>query len=485
MPKKKRTTIPIIGSLFLFLIIILNIFELFHFLSLDMIFISKLISIILFCFLFYRISLSYILFGNKFKAIDFFILIGYLFFSIKSILGIITSYLLKISAGDFFYEIFLFIFRNQFVIEYYGFVLGAIIITLSSAYFCFVKIGKNSLMYLIHESKRLRGKDIFIRFFVSLIVLLSFYIIVFNLALEWLVLIIHGPLLVILFLLYLIIALNKHHLKPKKFLHKVIHSAEMIYERLIRMFHTKKVLLAVTFFLVLHLLTDFFVFVIPYLTGYFSPNYFALVYSTPRSSIITLFLNDIAMYNFGRVVFVYLFNLIAISVILLTPFYLWLRLIENKKFLFPRWCLALSFSSLFAYITMPLFSINQIVSSYSGVDLLTRGITKPHLLNIIMIISLSILAIVYLCTRWKHMHVVANFGFILFVMVFAFIYLFNYFISIASYYILSIQNFEDLFIRTVMFLFFIISILFYVAGYTIFFKFALVDHMFKHKKKKK
>ena len=112
MPKKKRTTIPIIGSLFLFLIIILNIFELFHFLSLDMIFISKLISIILFCFLFYRISLSYILFGNKFKAIDFFILIGYLFFSIKSILGIITSYLLKISAGDFFYEIFSIYFRK-------------------------------------------------------------------------------------------------------------------------------------------------------------------------------------------------------------------------------------------------------------------------------------------------------------------------------------------------------------------------------------
>tara|TARA_Y100000034_G_scaffold21311_2_gene24540 strand:+ start:893 stop:2341 length:1449 start_codon:yes stop_codon:yes gene_type:complete len=480
MKKKRNSIFLAIASTLLLLLIIFNFFEFFHLLSIEIGFILKLISVSLFAYLFYKVSTSHLIFGNKSKQIDIIILISYFLFSIKNLISIINSYLLEIKVTSSFYDFFHFISQNQIIIEYYSFVFGSILLILASAYFCFVKIGKNSLMHLIHEERKLKGKDIFVRFFVSLIVLLAFYIIVFNLAIEYLVLVIHGPLLLILFFVYLFIAVNKKTLKPYKFLYKVGHSVEHVYGQLIRMFHSKRILLGLAGLLTLHLLTDFFVFIIPYLTGHFSSNYLTLIHATPHTPIITLFLQDIALisgFNSIGVVFIYLFNLIAISVILLTPFYLWYKVFEKKKIKLKKWCLALSYTSLFTFIAMPLFSINQLTQSYAGIDILTKSISNHQIINLITLIAITILVLFYYLSKNKTMYRVLNTGMIFFVLTFTFIYLYNFFISISLYYTSAISNFVDIFVKIIMLIFFAINIIFYIFGYAMLVKYILADRL--------
>ncbi len=465
----------ILSSFVLGLLIIFSIFESFHLLSIEMSFILKLISVMLFCYLFYKLSTSYLIFGSKYKPMDIFILIGYLSLSIKNIIDLVPKNFEQFSTISLFQDLFKFILEYSNKIQYSGMIIGTIIILLASAYFCFVKIGKNSLMHLIKEYKRLRGADIFIRFIVSFIVLLTFYIIVFNLAIEWLVLIIHGPLLIIIIFTYMLLSLNRKRFQPNNFFRKVHESLEKVYEKIIRMFHTKRILLAVSFFLVLHLLSDFFFFIIPYLTGHFSTNYLASTQQTTYTPIITLFLKDLTISNPISVTLIYLFNLIAISVVLLTPFYLWMKIFRNKKSNFPKWCLPLSYSSLFVLLAMPLFRISRLEKTYAGVDIITQRIHNFNLANIICVLALIILITIYLLNQNNTFYKIANLGLTIFILIFIFIYVYNYFISISSYYLLGIANFKDIFIRIIFFIFFVINILFYFIGFGVTTKYILLD----------
>jgi len=363
--------------------------------------------------------------------------------------------------------------NNRNVYEYYGFVAGAIILLLTSAYFCFVKIGKNSLMHILHCEKKLHGKDIFKRFFISLMVLLAFYILIFNLAIEWVVLVMHGPVLLILFLFYLIITLNKNRFNARSFVSDVAFSLERSYERLLRMFHSKRILLGLAGLVTLHLVTDFFVFIIPYLTGHFSPNYLSLIHAKPHAPIITLFLKDLAIgSNLGGLIFVYLFNLIAISVVLLTPFYMWLRVFKKKHIRFSKLCLSVSYTSLFVYIVMPLFTLHRLKKGFYGIDIITRTVSNFNILNMIILVGAAIFVLVYFLGYSKFSYKIVNKGLAFFVLIFAFIYLFNYFISISTYYVTSLSSFPDVFVKIILSLFFVITLLFYIIGYG-----ALVNHV--------
>lgn len=482
MVQKKRNLALIMQNSILNIIVLLHLIGLFNLLSPEMNFITELIEVVLFGYLIYHISVTHLLFGDKHKEIDILILASYFLFSIKNIISLVASSIVGLPQTSVFYDLFSSIMSNSAAIEYYGFAFGAICLLLSAAYFCFVKIGKNSLMSLIKENKRLRSWDIFIRFIVSLVVLLAFYIIVFNLLLEWIALIIHGPLIIIFFIIYLLIALNKHRFEPNKFLHNIGSSVDLIYEKAIKIFHTKKILLGISGLLVLHLLTDFFVFIIPYLTGYFLPNYLALMHAKPHTPIITLFLQDLTMTSglgAAAVVFVYLMNIIAISVILLMPLNIWLKAFIKKKITMSKWYIALAYSSLFVFIAMPLFSINKLAQNYAGVDILTQKIANFSSIGPVLFVGLMIFFGFYLLGKNKTWHKISSTGLIFFSLIFVFIYIYNYFISISSYYLSAIYNFPDIFIKIILFIFFTINIMFYIAGFAIFTKQALINSLIK------
>jgi hypothetical protein len=398
---KKKIELTIIIA-----IILLNVFDFFGMLSTDISFMKLMISWIVLGYIIYHIGLTKIFFDNESKNIDFILIMSYFMLISKNFTSFIVN---NISTADVLLPLFELIMNNKTLIENYSFILGILVITITSLYLSFkVEIRKPSTAAIFEEEGIINGFNIIkriIRFIKIYLIIFAFFIIVFNLLMEWLAIMVDAPLAMIGIIFYLVIFIKHKEFNAENFIYKVGSFGNKFYENFINLFKQKEgILIGISGILILHLLVDLGIFILPYIFSFKSNAYLTNITNIEllHLSLWTHLLNNIKEVNpiqIIAIIYTYLMNLISIILMLSLPSYLWYKIVKNEYIIFKPWLYGLFFSSVFLFLFKPIFKIlplNQI--DFAGVDIITKQLDITNII-LFSIISLIIFLLFFIITK--------------------------------------------------------------------------------------
>jgi hypothetical protein len=467
-----------IEEIILVILILLNILDFIEWLPGDIDYIKKIISWTCLGYLLYKISLTKLFFGTKNKLIDFSLVSACFLMVLKNLI-----HYAQVARGEVHVlaELYAFLVNNRGLLDYVSFYIGGLLLIVIAVYCSFkLKVKQPSLLHVIHEKglPKTLGKRIE-RFVMVYIVLIGFFVIVFNLVMEWLAIAVDASILVVAVLFYLFTAFRRHskRFKPDTLIYKLGDVGEGFYESFIGLFHSKsRIFLGISGMLVLHLLTDVGVFIVPYVINIHDILYFGY-FGEGHTALLHLFLKDLVLVENTEVfnlVWIYIFNLLAMLFLLILPAYIWYKLYKRKGFKVSHLELSLFFCSLVVFILAPAFRIEQITSPrLVGVDILTHSVLSytVYALPVVVILSflIGITGFLLSFNSWVKEKLILL-GIVIIDMFFGF-YVYSFFITYLNYYsgiVKLLVSQSRFFIGFYMIMFLIITSLFYVSGFVIF-----------------
>ena len=532
-----------IEDLFVIFLIIINILDFMEIISADLDFIKKILSWMLLGYLVYNINLAKVTFGKKShedesgviiglsqKDINILILISYFSLIFKNLVyyaivvvreilnKIAESYniyltdnlsrniiTIKDALGNNFYnainthisttswKILTNLALNYDTIINGSILFGIFLIFMTSLFLAWkYDIRAPSIMHIIHEegnppkefSKKL------LRFISIYLILMGFYIIVFNVFMEWLAFAVDAPLLVsgIFFYIFLMFK-QKRVFNPEELIRKISSFGESFYEHFFNLFYSKEGLfLALTGLLILHLLTDVGNFIMPYLLGFHDSLYFSSLNIT-FFSIFQLFLYEIkgqSILTALEIAYLYFMNIIGISLLMILPAYIWYKAYISKGFKVNSKALALFYSSQIAFLFADVFSIKPIDknSVIAGVYIKIHklAVTMLAYKEWIIMASLIVGFLVYYFSQKSHIikKSLVIYGIILvlsylgyYISLFAFDYLRKYPANLQNLF----QN-GDYLGSINLGLFMIILLLFYISSFLLYIKEVYTEYQY-------
>lgn len=458
-----------IEELILVILIALNILDFFEILPGDLDYVKKIISWTVLGYILYKIDLTKILFGTSHRNLDLILIASYFLLTIKNL----TAYALaSVHETNYLHSFYDLMIANAGVIEAIGFYIGGIAILIIAFYYATrFPVTAPSLMHVIHEEgepPRHLGK-LATRFITILFVLIGFFVVVFNLMMEWLGIAIDAPLVMVGIFFYVF---HTKRFNPDGFIYKIGTVGEGFYQKFISLFKYKHTLLmGIAGMLVLHLLTDIGNFIVPYILTIKDPLYFSQL-GAGHTPLITLFMQSIttsAIQNLGTGL-VYLLNVIGALMLLVLPAYFWYDSYIGKKIGLKRWILSLFATSITTLVLNPAFRLERITkSSIAGVDILTQPIRATgawYTLAVALFFGMLCYVFSFRMRRQVEMLCMATalsfFGY----------YLYNFFINVFNHYVVStvmlLKGATHTFIALFFFMFLMITIIFYIGGFLIF-----------------
>jgi len=343
--------------LFIF-IIISSVLEIINFLPGDFNFIKKLISWLAMAYLVYKISPTKLLFNNKHHYGDIFIILAFFLFIAKNIIQLAFTI-----EGKIFHSLFEFLKLHSQEIDLIGLWIGSIIILLVSLFLAkSMKIYKPSLIEFLKIKRNIKIVDFVEKFVIIVLFIFAFFLLVFNLLMEWLTWVIDSTLIVVFILTYLFFIIRYH----KKYhadtlIFRIGNAGENFYKKVLLLFHTKKtILLALLGLLVLHTATDVSSFMVPYVFGSESLYFYGFDEThQPIIASISSQLQDSGVFNV-QLIIIHIFNYLALLFLLLFPAYFWNILFQKKKIVFSPYIRTIVIMSLLVIMILPIFKISSI-----------------------------------------------------------------------------------------------------------------------------
>lgn len=481
----------IFEEIFLVILIGLNVFEIFNLLPSEAGFIKAIISMTGLGYVLYKASLSDLFFGNKQKIIDLLLLLSYFLLISNKIVQFSTELAFE---AEYWGDFFAMIVQNQVNIEMISFYIGGIgIIIISLLVTVFIKVQGPSIISTIIGDKIYKLGSLR-KFFTSFIIILGFYLMFFNLVMEWLTLVIDAPLIVLVLFIYIF---KLHDLGKKMdsevILFKIADSVESFVEKFVKLFHSRGTLfLGLSGLLVLHLFTDVGVFMLPH--SFNSHNIYSAEFGEHHEPLLELFGTDklIVQEKGGQILNLigYIINALGLTFLMLFPAFMWYIIYINhtsesaESVMFPSFVIAFFYMFLVFFIFLPVFKITSIlpnnsdIDSFYGVDIQTQSIlTSSNSVIKYASIAFFVFFIVLILNSFNIIRAILFYLMSFFGIGFFGVYLFKFFLSLSSSYINGITiAFEYLTqgcASTVMngyFIFFsgislILLFIFYVGGY--------------------
>ncbi len=386
--------------------------------------------------------------------------------------------------GSLFYLI-KYLADNAAQVEMFAFLIGGVALIIIALYWAvFKKVESPSFMHVIHEEGKV--KDVFhriLRFLIILVVLVGFFVIVFNLIMEWLAVAIDAFIIVVLIFAYVYWVFKGHkHFNADHFLIKVGSGSEKFFEKFVELFHTKQgVFLGISGLLVLHLITDMGIFILPYILFPQDPLYFhqdPIYFSTGHEALSTLFAEDLnftstLMEKFS-LLWAYVFSSLGIILLFTIPAYVWALIFKKRKGHTHRLLLVLFFMSLLCFAFTDLFKIKRLETLIVvGVDIVTSPIMQTLSLSLlaIFLISIGVGAIFYLLSHKMFLRKELTYGMVIISLIYFGKYVYYFFFDNVEYYLDGIHalvQINSYFFALFFLMFFAISIVFYVGGFCMF-----------------
>jgi len=438
--------------------------------------VDKLASWVLLGLLFYHLSITKLLFGQRLKKYDLLILVSYLLFVMKNLMTLLEDLIHHELVFKHFFEL---VVENGVYIELFSFyIAGLILLVIALILSLTTEIKNTGAMGLIHEVGR-PPEEIFKRLerFVLVFVALNFfYLVVFNLIVEWLGFVADDTITVVsLILVIYLIFKHLQKIKVTNFLDKVADMADGFYEHVIDSIHTKRFYLLLIGLLIMHLITDVVVFILPLFIGSTEIQYLGhfegqLSVFHYMFEIISSTIPVLDKFVFSSI---YVLNLLAVLLLAVLPLILWYVLYTLKKEKFPLWFIVLFFVSVSVLVLVPAFSFEAIgEAGVAGVNLIVHDLSEDFSISIYLIIGV-ILTMAFLSFVVTHYYKKAAIFSMLLVFALLFsLYIYFFFSSIANYYISGIIGLFTVghaLLSAYFLLFLIIEIIFYVGGTLYFF----------------
>ena len=445
------------------------------------------ISFTAFTILFYRLSITSILFGKRYKRVDAIIVISYFLLFFKDILIYTDEIADKLVILGFIKPAYYFLLHNKSLIDFLPSFIAFIGIIFTALYSTYkINIVKPSMINAIVPVEFLNTGMIarIKKFTIIFVLLISFYYFVYNLVLEWLEFTFDDP-IVFVGIIYFFHKLHLHRERFHKdnFILKIGDFSETLYRRFIALFHYRKTLyIGISGLLVLHILSDLGIYLVSYTT--WLNNIYIAYLGEGHTKIITLLAKDISLnmpvFIKVGIFLIYLFNIIAIFALLLLPVFLWYNLFKQREFRINRVLMALILTSFFIYALYPTFAIKSIASNkLVGVDIITFSfLGKFHfpelvftpnnaMIAIIIFSIILFIGIVYLTRKVEYLNNLLGIMIII-SMMFVGYYTTRFFQSQARYFIETIIFFfstYQIFFALMFITILLITFFFYLFGY--------------------
>ena len=455
-----------ITDFFLLFLILLNLLDFLTFLPGDVDFVKKIISWTILALLFYKVHFTWLFWGKKraeksgFFPNHFFdlaILLSYLVLSAKSVV-VVAQHLGE--EALFFNELLRSITQYSAEIQIFSFYIGGGLLILMSLGLSLLNIREKSLLgnFHVHKVPKL------FRFPLIFLLLSSFYLLVFDLLLEWLGIAVDSLLIVLGLLLYIYIIARRHkHFSAHTLIHRVGSFGESFEEKFIAFFHDKQHLfLGITGLFVLHLLTEIANFLLPYL-NINNSFYFTTLGLQP---VFTQLFLDMQAAHPATVVVGYVLNVVGLLLLAVLPAFIWAEVYKKKVKALYHWLTGMAFAAFPVFVLAPLFSFASLHESFVGVNILTRSMLVPYLYWIVwgsVVLGGAMYGLSFISfMRKAQYHVI-----VLATLVFLFYYMWLFYTSTVSYFNETLQFLLQegwYFLLFFIALFFVIKVLFYVFG---------------------
>ncbi len=459
-----------IEELILVLLIILNIMDFLEKIPSEIDYIKKVISWTVLAYMLYKADLTNIFFGHSHRTMDLMLILSYFMLIIKDF----TAYALaEIQHSTLLREFYTFVIVNASMIEKIGFYVGGIMLILIAFYYAARhEIRKPSLMHVIHEEGKPPKNPIklLVRGVIILMVLVAFFVIVFNLMMEWLAIAIDAPIIILALFFYIF---HAKRFNPETLIYQIAEGGEKFYEKFVEMFQYKRsILMGIVGMLVLHIATDIGTFIVPYVFAVADPLYFSQLGASTHQPLWALFQQSIpglTEQQIAGLAAMYILNTAALVFLLVMPIYFWYELYKGKHIAFKEHWIALFATAVVVLIQKPIFGFGQITQkNLAGVDITSNIISISgmwQVLKLAAIVGIGVFVLSFFLRKLLEilMMVVIQgvFGY----------YVYLYFINLTGYFIDSIiilLGTPHKFIAVFLFLFFMMTIIFYVGGFFIF-----------------
>jgi len=452
----------------------------------DVMVIKKLVSWVGLGYLLYKIDLAELFFGEKRKWMDGLLIFSYFCLILKDFFTFS-----KELAGESFYLFdFTLLFQKSLAlggkiyllqrplaetIELYAFIIGvAILACLAvSQLFSNREIRRPSVLGIFHDGLPSSFGDRIYRMGTSFAVFFAFFVIVFNLIMEWLAWVVYSWITIFALLFYFLFFLKFHRqFHISTMIYRVGNAGHEFYRRFLALFTDKStVFIGISGMLVLHLLTDVGAFIIPSIFGR-QVSYFASL-GPGHDPVLSLFLGDMAravgMTMKAGVGLAYLLNIVAVLVLFLGPAYIWRSVYYDHPISPPRTLLVFFYPAVLTFILLPVFTIARLPPgrdvSIAGVDVLTQGLAVGSVWRALLLVAVLFILIVSLMVFPK-IRLFLSALLVISISVFLAYYISLYFMSVAASYLLLLfsPGLPPLFV-IVFAIFFVMTALFYLAGF--------------------
>ena len=464
-----------IEEIILVILIILQFLDFFEIIGSNLDYVKKIISWALIGLLIYNIRLSKLFVGVNSGLSDSLLIFGYFSLTLKNLTSYAAGSLVEASA--FLHDFFQLLASNSSTIESVGIYVGFLLIIFVSLRLSLKEFNKPSIIGVFHliDAKPDSFRKLIPRFFKVFFIVFGFFVVFFNLIIEWLAIAIDAPLLMFGLLLYLLFLVRFHKgFSFGKFLVKFGDFGSSLYKQVIKNLRYRKTFIqSVSAMIVLHVITDAYTFVWPFLFGFGDGLYLNLLPDL-HLSFLNVFLNQISYSSLSvldsiSLLLIYAGNVVALLFFLLFPVFLWF-VIFNKKIIYPkRFFLSIVVSSLSMFILAPIFKIKPLFDlPIVGVDFLGHASSSMISFSSVLLFSFALgIFIEFFSVQINHERIVLG-GLSFISLAWLFYYLFNFMISYFNYFFDLLSSLLSSH-SWILFAFFLMVILFlfcfYVVGF--------------------
>jgi len=365
--------------------------------------------------------------------------------------------------------------QNAALIQMATVVLGMLILMCVSIYTAYrIPVKKPSILSAVKEE----GEPNPMRAVWLFLLLVGFFVMVFNLLFEWMSITDDTVLLIIVILIMLFTMLVRSNFRTDEFLERLGNLGEEFYTRVLHLFtESKTLLLGVSGFLVLHLLTDVGNFLAPAIAGY--QTIYAQQLEGSHASLYAMITGSIGNGPLpdALTITAYALSTAGIIILLTMPAIIWYKLFKLRTTGshdhipdWKPWHIGIVLACVLAYLLVPVFSISAIHDGeFVGVNSTSTPIAQHLAVTTPLCLALGIFI---LCVALGHLHDYARRVLMLgpFGIAIAFfgVYVYQFFTSSFVYYaqslVLLLRNGQYI-LMPFMFTLFALTIVFYVTGF--------------------
>ena len=401
---KKNTFFIILIAFFL-----LEIFDALGMLPADVELYKIITSFIAVGYIIYKVSITKVLFGHELKRVDFAIVMTFFLIIAKTTVLSLKNTFREAEFSSNLLVAILKVPALEEILLFTGAILFIIISIYLSKKLIIQELSLASLVLKPGDNPTI--SKLITKFAVIASLLGMFYVAIYQLSMEWFTIVIDSIVIIILAIIVLFTAIRKHQKHAvEESLEESESLVETAYKKFFKFFRFHKTaFLALAFISAAFIITDAFVYILPYTLGLAQTELYFTESAASHLPIFSMFgkeslfmqnITGLPIHGILIIALLYLLNVLGMLLLLGIPIYILAHVTKNidkplrhvDKSDLPTGIVALFIGSIITILFVPIFKIKRFASEFvAGVDIQTQFISTSFEPNLIGLLVASVI----------------------------------------------------------------------------------------------